>query len=333
MIRKERNLTLDIARAICIILVVAGHYFPLDSPKWWKVVNDFIFSFHMPLFLFLSGYVFMLTWKKESFSDFYVKKIKRLFVPYLVVSILVTTLKLISQINGLNVECKVDYFSFLKIFYEPAAAEYLWFIWVLMWLFLVTFFLKSRNSRLIIFIFSLIIYFIPIQLPSVFCINELPRRSVFFFLGILTFEYKGFMKYKDAFLWLGTILFIILFILKEINSISSLVMLMTLSVLGIICLLFLSEQILKLNIKSTFLFYIAEASFSIYLLHSTFVGLLKVGFSKLENIININIFFSLKAFLIITIATIIPLLFHFYIIKKYRIFSFLFGVKYIVRKK
>ena len=52
----QRLVFLDIAKAICIILVVIGHYHPENSPEWYNVIWKFIYSFHMPLFMFASGY-------------------------------------------------------------------------------------------------------------------------------------------------------------------------------------------------------------------------------------------------------------------------------------
>lgn len=53
----NRIIALDIAKAICIILVVMGHYVPDNSPAWYVLVHDVIYTFHMPLFMFVSGYV------------------------------------------------------------------------------------------------------------------------------------------------------------------------------------------------------------------------------------------------------------------------------------
>ena len=49
-ITKNRIVSLDIAKAICIILVVVGHYIPDSSPEWYKLIHDVIYTFHMPLF-------------------------------------------------------------------------------------------------------------------------------------------------------------------------------------------------------------------------------------------------------------------------------------------
>ena len=57
MVMAKRIVYIDIAKALCIILVVIGHYCPDGCPDWWIAVHDFIYTFHMPLFMFLSGLV------------------------------------------------------------------------------------------------------------------------------------------------------------------------------------------------------------------------------------------------------------------------------------
>ncbi|KAA3144009.1 acyltransferase family protein, partial [Alistipes onderdonkii] len=54
----NRLISIDIAKAICIILVVIGHYNPDNAPEWYHTINLFIYTFHMPLFMFASGYVY-----------------------------------------------------------------------------------------------------------------------------------------------------------------------------------------------------------------------------------------------------------------------------------
>lgn len=63
----------DIAKGIGMILVIIGHLNVPYADLW-------IYTFHMPLFFFLSGTVF--SGGKYNFSEFLKKKIKSLVVPY-----------------------------------------------------------------------------------------------------------------------------------------------------------------------------------------------------------------------------------------------------------
>lgn len=91
----QRNQSIDIAKAVGIILMVVGHFngLPLWFEKW-------IFSFHMPLFFILSGYLF-----KPKTEILVIKGgIKSLILPYIyttVISILMAFL-LTSQESAIN---------------------------------------------------------------------------------------------------------------------------------------------------------------------------------------------------------------------------------------
>ena len=68
---------IDIAKGIGILLVVMGHNdFALVSPFAYKL----IYSFHMPLFFFLSGYFLNTT---IGFWSFFQKRFNSLLKPYL----------------------------------------------------------------------------------------------------------------------------------------------------------------------------------------------------------------------------------------------------------
>ncbi|WP_423681082.1 acyltransferase family protein [Undibacterium sp. WLHG33] len=75
-----RNNTIDIARGAGIILVVLGHNWIIthNHGELYRI----IFSFHMPLFFFLSGVVFK---SNSSFGSFFISRADALIKPYFVV--------------------------------------------------------------------------------------------------------------------------------------------------------------------------------------------------------------------------------------------------------
>ena len=69
----NRDISLDITKGIGIILVIVGHFAVLPHWAW-----QFIFSFHIPLFFIVAGYLYKQKRTKESlYKDF-----NRLMVPY-----------------------------------------------------------------------------------------------------------------------------------------------------------------------------------------------------------------------------------------------------------
>ena len=108
----NRIILLDIAKAICIILVVVGHYIPDNSPTWYVILHDVIYTFHMPLFMFAGGYVYIATKKEIAYGDFLLRKVKRLMIPYLTTSALIIVIKLLTQ-GSMSVDNPVTAFSFV----------------------------------------------------------------------------------------------------------------------------------------------------------------------------------------------------------------------------
>ncbi len=73
-----------IAKGIGIILVVVGHFIPASSPGYWLSFRQFIYSFHMPLFFLLSGYLYNPG--KHSYTNLLKNKTKRLLYPFVTVA-------------------------------------------------------------------------------------------------------------------------------------------------------------------------------------------------------------------------------------------------------
>ena len=46
IIRMNRSIFIDISKAICIILVVIGHFHPTFSPEWYVALVKIIYTFH-----------------------------------------------------------------------------------------------------------------------------------------------------------------------------------------------------------------------------------------------------------------------------------------------
>lgn len=85
-LKTSRDNTIDIAKAIGIIFVVIGHCCAIPrhggNVLWQTYISDFIYTFHMPLFFFLSGYFFNKNYLDNKFN-FVKKKISGLWLPYI----------------------------------------------------------------------------------------------------------------------------------------------------------------------------------------------------------------------------------------------------------
>ena len=79
MSTKKRIDWVDVAKGICMILVIISHAEEHFIPGQMATLKVPIYSFHMPLFFFMSGYLFSM---KSSFGEFLKGKCKRILVPY-----------------------------------------------------------------------------------------------------------------------------------------------------------------------------------------------------------------------------------------------------------
>lgn len=84
---RERDLSIDYAKGIAILLVYMGHsilYYPpglFADCQWSKVLGLMIVSCNMPLFFFISGLLF--AYSKKSSIEVVKDKARRLLIPYL----------------------------------------------------------------------------------------------------------------------------------------------------------------------------------------------------------------------------------------------------------
>lgn len=86
------------------MLVVFGHLMASGYPRgnaWYDTAKDIVYSFHMPFFMYLSGYVFALTGKQAitygAYGRFLRERAMRLLLPFLLFGLLIVTGKYIAQ--------------------------------------------------------------------------------------------------------------------------------------------------------------------------------------------------------------------------------------------
>jgi len=93
---RTRLLDIDVAKGLGMLLVVFGHLVQTNSPgesQGYAALRDAIYTFHMPFFMYLSGFVFFLTNGHEAvargYRRFVVARFDRLMLPFLAFGFLV----------------------------------------------------------------------------------------------------------------------------------------------------------------------------------------------------------------------------------------------------
>lgn len=134
---KKRDEYWDLLKGIAILLMVFGHsiqygmgenYFN-DGIYLNNKVFHFIYGFHMPLFMFISGYFFYNSANKRNYKDIIIKNIKTLIIPICAFYLVHIILQIITDWNSLNTTLS---FEFIK----DKFVGVLWFLWFLWAVFL-----------------------------------------------------------------------------------------------------------------------------------------------------------------------------------------------------
>lgn len=85
---QKRDRSIDILRGIAVVLVIWGHVIQAlsaDTVDFFEnPVFKVIYSFHMPLFMLISGYLFYISLSKRSIKEMMFNRIQKLLFPILI---------------------------------------------------------------------------------------------------------------------------------------------------------------------------------------------------------------------------------------------------------
>jgi|TARA_A100001391_G_scaffold205177_2_gene203975 fucose 4-O-acetylase-like acetyltransferase len=176
---------IDCAKGIGIILVVLGHVLRglvnsniLEASQLAKIVDSVIYTFHMPLFFFLSGLFFISSKKRSTPKKFWIKKIDTIAYPYLLWCILQGSLEVALSGHTNNTTTIQDIFS---IPWAPIA--HFWFLHALFLCFVISSTLEratpKQHTNLAI-IFGVTGYFLPLHYEFPSAVNNVLNNYIYF---------------------------------------------------------------------------------------------------------------------------------------------------------
>lgn len=146
---KKRLDWVDYAKGIGIFLVVLGHMLRslfnsdlLADQGLADFIDQWIYIFHMPLFFIISG-LFIERSLRKTGKEFILDKLRSIAYPYLVWSVLQTSLQIVA---GQDVNNQISWRSLLEIIYQPIMQ--FWFLYTLFLLSLLYAFLRRLGLSL-----------------------------------------------------------------------------------------------------------------------------------------------------------------------------------------
>lgn len=270
----RRTNWVDYAKAIGIILVVYGHVarglfnagMGLPEPLY-HLADSVVYSFHMPLFFFLSGLFFHHSYSKLGVGGLILNKLDTIVYPYLLWSILQGGAEVVLS-NYTNGNVMIS--DVLSV-WNPRAQ--FWFLYALFLVFVATsiiYFLTSQKHIVVVLILAGILNVHCEVFFDVLSVEFVAENTVFFVFGII------FMKYDLTYVlssYRSLLATLILFVVSQylfhgylgmtyINKGVGSLLLACISILFVVAL-----SIALAKSANRFLAYLGASSMAIYLMH------------------------------------------------------------------
>lgn len=289
---KSETKLYDIAKCITTILVVVAHstrmytskgvFTPLNTSNFLTSLTTYIYSFHMPLFIFLSGSIYAYSISNGKYTNtlnFIKQKAKRLLIPYLAFGLF--WVAPIMCLLGLSEQSYTTY-CITKII-MATDARHLWYLLALFNIFLIAIVTKplimssQKIYRILLFLLSLLLFFASRYIKTAhFQLCNALYYQLFFFIGVFFHLYYKtlIVLFKKIFPVFIVTPFILIGIFKYNPNLLSRIIY---SIIGIIMILALSVFIIQRceKLTTTPLYkYIHTNSFGIYLFHPMIIYIL-----------------------------------------------------------
>lgn len=311
-------LEMQIARGLGILLVTLGHSAPLEEV--FPAIFNIIYSFHMPLFFFLSGFFATKLLDIHSLKDWFnqiSRSTFRLIVPYFTISLSYGLIKYFIPHMVKRPFLWQDFFYVITIYPLRNPALFLWFLYLIIIMRIITPSIPKINPWLL-FLFLLFFQFFPIDC-ELFAIGWFLNYFIYYFMGIqISFLKDNFfiLMKKQWLMFSNLAIFLISYTLSVYLKYPALKFITaSFGSFFIISLCFCYSQFLPKKILEKFGFY----SLQIYLLQFFFIFPFEFLLQKLHvsgKFIVIGTF---------TVGLICPLLASIYIFPKNKVLSLLYG--------
>jgi fucose 4-O-acetylase-like acetyltransferase len=194
---KQRLEELDLAKGLAIFLVVLGHVVTGREPvgnEWYGHLRMFVYEFHMPLFMVLSGAIFQVTFRPGSMVSawtFISSRAKRLLPAFAIFSVVIWAGKhLAAEFQTVDNFDSRGWGELLEIYTSPttSVARSLWYIYVLLELYALFAIISTVTAGRLAPAFAVAVLmrvaFQFAEVPAVLALNSLCEYAIFFVIGV-----------------------------------------------------------------------------------------------------------------------------------------------------
>jgi len=196
---QNRDHWVDYAKGLGILLVVYGHVsrgvynagIKVDT-ELFRLVDSIIYSFHMPLFFFLSGLFFLPSLQKYGSTGLIADKVDSVLYPYILWSLLQGFVEVL--LSGYTTSSTTTG-EVLSLFWQPRAQ--FWFLYVLFAIFVLMAMLSREHKPLPAWalpLAALAAWFLQMFVQLPFPLDFIASYLIFFILGTQALHWKDVIK-------------------------------------------------------------------------------------------------------------------------------------------
>ena len=268
----KRIIGIDVMQGIAMVLVVLGHHLFPFMPEWYMRMFYWIYTFHMPLFIFISGFLVRYSYKGvhgwSEYKDYVAKRARKFIPPYLIVGTICTLMAWNFKDVGILLT------SWLNLLISPKQSEvtFLWYIYLLFIFYCIAplLFGAKRWVRGVVFAAALLLSWCYVHV-SYFCIDWFTRYFLFFLLGAWAAEHYTKLERIDI-RWslLALVAFVAMSVAHFIGGYNP-VLEYAMQWMGIPAFVGVAWLLKQVAVIRKALVYVSVNCFGVYLLHMFFV--------------------------------------------------------------
>ncbi|MHC8285301.1 acyltransferase family protein [Pseudomonas sp. XS1P51] len=285
---KKKSLEIETLRGLACLLLVLYHVIgplggglKIDLGSPYRVLADSMVYVRMPLFTFISGYIYSIyKIRGNDFSAYVVGKVRRLIVPLFFVGIPFSVL----QVVGPGVNKDLGLTDALLSFYVPV--NHFWFLQAVFIIFMFVGFLQWRGllqtaTRLyLLFLFSAIVFLLPSFPVDAFGINGAIYLLPFFVTGMICHEKVSAIK--QSLKVIGPVVFVLISVaLLYIAAVDRELIVDRRSLVGLLVGCISCVALLSSDMRSKSLIWLGGHSYAIFLFHVLFAASSRFALGRL----------------------------------------------------
>ncbi len=218
--REERNIGfITWMQVIGCFLVILGHSYPfvVAVPVWANRFKEFIYAFHMPLFVWCSGYLLVATKQTQryGFLTYMARRAKHILIPYFAFSLLGILPKVLLS-SALNDSLSLDAMSIVRAFLVPRDSiwGHFWFLPMIFFLGLLGYGVEKGSLRWYSYGVAIVAGVAGVFAPEItdwFGLNDVLHFLLYMVLGMACAKVKTFplKSWGSVLLAAGSALFLL----------------------------------------------------------------------------------------------------------------------------